>query len=250
MTNWYYVQGTERVGPVEESALHNVFNDGIIQEDSFVWTKGFANWEKLKEVDELKYFLEKPKSVLNQKESPEVQFNFNWKNIGANEEIFFIKTGQDRMTKSQKTMGPYSLKELSAAFFQKRINEQTYIYSPGMLYWERLGAIPTIQKLWNLGDQTGCLLETNSPNLMVIDRKPLPVISLIKEVVGNSIDIMCAQHMAEGDLLLTSLYKNEELKAKNIILKVVKVNQLTQTIECDISDLDFNNKKILNECAE
>ena len=57
MTSWYYVQGTERMGPVEEKELHNIFIAGTIVPESYVWTKGFANWEKLQDVTELKYFL-------------------------------------------------------------------------------------------------------------------------------------------------------------------------------------------------
>lgn len=54
MVNWYYVIGSERVGPVSVSALKVLFSNGEINNDTYIWKKGFANWERLKDVSELK----------------------------------------------------------------------------------------------------------------------------------------------------------------------------------------------------
>ena len=54
MVNWYYVVGSERVGPVSVSALKVLFSNGEITNDTYIWKKGFANWERLKDVAELK----------------------------------------------------------------------------------------------------------------------------------------------------------------------------------------------------
>lgn len=54
MVNWYYVIGSERVGPVSVSALKVLFSNGEITNDTYIWKKGFANWERLKDVSELK----------------------------------------------------------------------------------------------------------------------------------------------------------------------------------------------------
>lgn len=54
MVNWYYVIGSERVGPVSVSALKVLFSTGEINNDTYIWKKGFANWERLKDVSELK----------------------------------------------------------------------------------------------------------------------------------------------------------------------------------------------------
>ena len=54
MVNWYYVIGSERVGPVSVSALKVLFSTGEISNDTYIWKKGFANWERLKDVTELK----------------------------------------------------------------------------------------------------------------------------------------------------------------------------------------------------
>lgn len=53
MVNWYYVVGSERVGPVSVAALKVLFTNNEINLDTYVWKKGFANWERLKDVTEL-----------------------------------------------------------------------------------------------------------------------------------------------------------------------------------------------------
>lgn len=250
MTSWYYVQGTERMGPVEEKELHNLFISGALHSESYVWTKGFANWEKLQDVAELKYFLDEIQADMNEQESPEVEFSLDWKNLQATEEIFYIQIGKDRTSSVEDVLGPYSLQELYGAYVQNRITAQTFIYTPGMLYWERIGAVPAIQALWKLDDSVLSSLEMKSPCLVALDRQPVPVVSMIKNVVGNNLTILCGHHFMEGDDLLVSLYKKEELRAKNIKLKVMQVNQFNQTVECDFSNIDDEQKKILNDCTE
>ena len=55
MVNWYYVVGSERVGPVSVAALQVLFTNGEITSDTYVWKKGFINWERLRDVTELKF---------------------------------------------------------------------------------------------------------------------------------------------------------------------------------------------------
>jgi hypothetical protein len=248
MNSWYYVQGTERMGPVDEKALKQLFTEGIIQNDSYVWTKGFANWERLHRVKELKYFIDTVENILEVKQSPQIDFNFDWEKINFHDEIFYILIGNDRHNE-EDILGPYSLKELYGAFIQKRINEKTLVYTPGMVYWERLGAISTIRNLWKIGSDEVSLFEQRSPGLIVIDRQPVPIISTIKKMNGNLITILCSQHLVDREILLATLYKNEKLQIKNIKLKVISINNRNQAIDCEIYDLDAENIKIMNTCA-
>lgn len=247
MTSWYYVQGTERMGPVEENELHNIFEEGKIQADSYVWSKGFANWEKLHDIPALKYFLQESPSDNIEKESPDIAFYFDWNHFTFTEEIFYIKTGEDRLEENEEILGPYSFQELNGAFLQKRINERTFIYTPGMLYWERVGAVPKLQALWKLDDKVPNSLDMQSPAIAVLDREPVPVVSVIKNIKGETLTILCNHQFRKGEDLLVSFYKKEELKAKNIKLKVIGLNQFQQTVECDFASLCEENKKILRE---
>jgi len=34
---WYYVQGSERIGPVERSELEQLYSSSVINTESYVW---------------------------------------------------------------------------------------------------------------------------------------------------------------------------------------------------------------------
>jgi len=42
--DWYYTQGTERVGPVSEAEFRQQINSGTIRDDTFVWNPTLADW--------------------------------------------------------------------------------------------------------------------------------------------------------------------------------------------------------------
>ena len=250
MSSWYYVQGTERMGPVDQSELHNIFKSGNINRESYVWTKGFVNWERLSDVSELQYYFEEEKIESLSSHPPEAKFYFDWQSFSKTEEVFFILTGKDRNGENEEIIGPYSLNELQGAFEQKRINEKTYIYTPGMHQWERIGCIVTICNLWKISHQNTNEITKRIPNFVILDRKPIPVVSLIKNIKDSTITILCSQHVFEGEELNITLYKEEKLVGKNITLKVIGVNQFKQTVDCDFSELEEKNKKIIYDCAE
>ena len=51
---WYYVEGEQRIGPVPQSKISELIEEGNLTEENFVWKKGFENWKKLKEVIDFK----------------------------------------------------------------------------------------------------------------------------------------------------------------------------------------------------
>jgi hypothetical protein len=55
MVNWYYVLGSERVGPVSVEILKSLFLSDEINSETYIWKKGFQNWEHLKDVGELSF---------------------------------------------------------------------------------------------------------------------------------------------------------------------------------------------------
>lgn len=42
---WYYADGGQQKGPVDESALDDLVRSGVIQADTLVWREGQANWQ-------------------------------------------------------------------------------------------------------------------------------------------------------------------------------------------------------------
>lgn len=53
MDNWFYVNGSERVGPISQNMLLELFRNNDISLETYVWKKGFENWERFKNVEEL-----------------------------------------------------------------------------------------------------------------------------------------------------------------------------------------------------
>jgi TM2 domain-containing membrane protein YozV len=46
---WYYAENGQRKGPIEESQLRDLANQGVIDGGTQVWTQGMANWAALAE---------------------------------------------------------------------------------------------------------------------------------------------------------------------------------------------------------
>ena len=186
-TGWYYVQGSERVGPVDQSDIENLFHEGVLNPESYVWRKGFDNWKNLNAVDEFGSLLmggasssdsqsefdEDTGSDLSfdtQEESQEdIQMGsssdsdeddvsfipkmgdsssgpFDINSIGAHSKVFSIKVGLDRGG-SESEFGPFSLEQLKRAYQENRINEKTFIFTPGMETWVFLGDFPRFNEI-------------------------------------------------------------------------------------------------------
>ena len=171
---WFYVEGKDRVGPIEEEQMLAMISEGKLQENDYVWKKGFDNWRKLYDVPELmmsaggnetaeisiaglgentvefdssellgdstsaNIINENADSVPEEIKSPA---QFNWQTLDQNKPIFSVKVGLDR-SGDPSEYGPYSLKILVDLFKQNRINEKTYIFAPGMSEWSFLGDLP------------------------------------------------------------------------------------------------------------
>ncbi len=50
MNHYHYAVGDSREGPVSETNLESLLRNGVITEDSLVWTQGMAEWQPLRAV--------------------------------------------------------------------------------------------------------------------------------------------------------------------------------------------------------
>lgn len=153
MTKWYYVENGERVGPVEENELQALVENGGLASDGYVWKKGFENWTKLEEVEELAHLLEKPTQMppaMNDMppviDESEVK-SFSWEELSATDKVISIKIGLDRGGE-QIEYGPYTLNELKKAYDENRINDKTLVYIPGMKEWIFLAETPVYENVF------------------------------------------------------------------------------------------------------
>lgn len=246
MVNWYYVLGADRVGPVSEDALIVLFSQGKISSETYVWKKGFANWVRMKEVEELhhvhKIGTAPAVEVVVEESSPEVQFIFDWAKIKDSEELFFIKIGNDRRAAvEEKIYGPYSTTELKEALEEKRINNQSLIYSAGMKGWVEVGETPLNPIHLSVNEEKAL----EAPLMLVIENKPLPLIGLIHTIEDHSCVVLASGHLESNDNLLASLYLGSELKAKNIKVSLSNFNNLEQKFYLDFMQLDNTAAEIM-----
>ncbi len=267
MVNWYYVVGSERVGPVSESALRVMFMNNQINQDTYVWKKGFQNWERLKDVKELNFeesvvaedIIEEeivfkamsapaPKAEPKKAEpsSPDITFSFDWHKVREEEELFFIKIGKDRKNSDSPDMyGPYSLIELREALEQKRVNMQTLVFAAGMSSWTKLQETilnPNSKLIGNNG-----ISLNEAPLMLVFDYSPLPLITLVKKA-GTKEGILLGAGpfttFQEGTHK-ASLYVGSELKVKNVTVKIQSYDKKDQSMDCLFLDLNQDAKKIM-----
>ncbi len=57
VTNYFYANNNQQVGPVTIEQLQNLFASRNINKETLIWKQGMDNWKALKEVEELKSFL-------------------------------------------------------------------------------------------------------------------------------------------------------------------------------------------------
>ncbi len=178
MTQWYYVEGTERVGPVDQEVLEEHLANGKVSLDTYVWRKGFPNWVKSKDIEELAIHannFEKTESTIREESEPstndvkERRSSRNTDtNIGYEKDIkvenikprkieftnlsdldkeFFIKVGLDREDATEVEYGPYSLENLKSMFAHNRINEKTFITTTNFEKWVSIADFELSEKI-------------------------------------------------------------------------------------------------------
>jgi hypothetical protein len=168
-TNWYYVEGTERVGPVTEEVLKSLFDSCKLNQESYVWTKGQKDWSKIKDITPLNYLHEEESSsedeepisdIVDEVEAtssvddipiidlgPIKTDGIDWEAVDYEERKFTIKIGIDRDL-AESEYGPFSLNQIRKAFEQKRINAKSLMFAPGMSDWVFVADLPIYQDLF------------------------------------------------------------------------------------------------------
>jgi hypothetical protein len=278
MVNWYYVVGSDRLGPVTEDALKQLFLKNEVNNETYIWKKGFQNWERLKDVAELKFdsspaivpekFIvptpeikveelnftaveiknkpEKQEQIVEEKSSPDVKFAFSWNNIKENDELFFLKIGKDRKNSAGSDIfGPYSLVELREALKEKRINMLSMLFTPGMSSWTKVEDTVLNEKFKGL--TLGSISLSEVPLIMVMDYSPLPLITIVKKAGTKEGVLLGSGPFLEfqNTVVRASLYVGSELKAKNVQVKIQSYDKKSQAIECEFIDLNTDAKKIM-----
>lgn len=151
MTSWYYVQGSDRVGPIEREQLAALVEQKVLNADSYIWRKGFDNWKKFKEVDEVADCLQAatPQAApIPEMPAPIKRVEIDWGSIKPHDRIFTIKTGLDR-DGDETEYGPFTLEQMQMMFDETRINAKTLVFAPGMPNWSFLADLPIYESAFH-----------------------------------------------------------------------------------------------------
>jgi hypothetical protein len=146
MDVWYYVEGKDKIGPIEEQELRKLYSSGILHDKSYVWKKGFDNWKIIGEVDELADLGSLSSSL---EEVPDfVVGQFDWDKLDFDDKIFTVKIGRDRGLSEDIEYGPYSLNIIKKLLDEKRVTPKTFIFAPGMENWIFIADIPIYEQVF------------------------------------------------------------------------------------------------------
>ncbi|MBT3981421.1 MAG: DUF4339 domain-containing protein [Bacteriovoracaceae bacterium] len=156
-SNWYYVESGQRVGPVSEEELISFINSSRLGVDDYVWTKGFENWSKIKDIEKFYQLISGESSYQSENSSLQVDSDypvdtdsaeeFDWNSVDKEEKKFFVLTGKDRGT-SGSHYGPYSLSLLVDLFEKSRVNGKTFVWCRGLSNWTMLADVPIYKSLF------------------------------------------------------------------------------------------------------
>jgi hypothetical protein len=178
--------------------------------------------------------------------SPEVTFKFNWNTLRENDELFYARIGRDRKKfNGTDIFGPYSLVELKEAMEEKRVNLHTLIFSPGMSSWTAIQDTPLNKEFSGKTNNTISLNEI--PLMLVFDYFPIPLITVVKKAGALEGVLLGAGPFSEfqDKMVKASLYLGNELKVKDVKVKVSSYEKKSQVIVCKFVDLHQDAKRIM-----
>ena len=139
---WYYVVEKERKGPVAISDIKQLLSSGQLNDQSYVWTKGFDNWKRVSEISELN---ESEVPVIENELPPRLVLEPA--TLSDEDKVISLKIGMDRGNASETEYGPFTLLELKRLWEEKRISAKTLYYVPGMSNWEFVGDSPFFERI-------------------------------------------------------------------------------------------------------
>ncbi len=140
---WYYVSEGERKGPISQDQLLGLVRGGSLQDQDYIWRKGFSDWTQVKDVPEV--------SVQTQEVSaPRIAepINYYLRELAGDGNKVFIKIGADRGA-NEVEYGPYSLDLMQKLFNGKRVNAKTFAFIQGMHDWIMLADFLDFEEVFN-----------------------------------------------------------------------------------------------------
>lgn len=150
--SWYYVLNGERQGPTELKKVQELYSESTLKSEDYVWTKGFDNWKKISDVEDIvsvsstpevsEIPMEIPRPIPQEKEKVSILEKSN------DQQNIFIRIGEDRGTQVTE-YGPFNLEMLVKLYNENRINGKTNCFINGMNDWYLLAEYEDFEQVFN-----------------------------------------------------------------------------------------------------
>ena len=149
-SNWYYVLSGERQGPVEKDFIEDLYHEGKLGAQDYVWCKGFENWIKITDCDEISKSTEEVEEEIQEPEIqlPEVIEKELLFITDRSKKIYYIKIGADR-GQAEVEYGPFSIETLVKLYEENRINAKTFIFSKGQENWNLISEFSNFAEIFD-----------------------------------------------------------------------------------------------------
>lgn len=181
-------------------------------------------------------------------EEEDFDLDFSWEVVDEEDEIFFIKIGQDRETADHRAFGPYSLDELKTAFEHKRISSKTLLTSAGLDNWIKIHNTPVNELFLDNGNLF--LERENRPFFATILKDGLDLVGLIKNVnyPRFEMNINKEAESLENTTVMATLYRGSQFAMKKVEIKIEKYDAFKQTARCVLVIKNEELRDLLAEC--
>lgn len=125
---WFYVVNNEQQGPVSTEKLYDLFNQGMVNNESFVWQDGMENWLEIGRIKTLQTSFAKLKNQQNQIQS-------------QSDEWFYAINEQQ--------YGPVTFNQIISKIQDKTLNKTDLVWHISLVKWTEIQQISELLPYFN-----------------------------------------------------------------------------------------------------
>mgnify|MGYP000863164608 CR=1 FL=1 len=153
--SWYYVSKGQRLGPVDVDVVAGLVQKGELGPDDYVWKKGFENWCRVQEVEDLQRApspqspAAPPPNLAGAPKSEGAPSGLPRLGSLGDDKCAYVRIGADRGG-APAEYGPYNIALLRRLYEENRINARTQVFiKEKMREWTFLADLPDFEEVFH-----------------------------------------------------------------------------------------------------
>ncbi len=110
----------------------------------------------------------------------------------------------------------------------------------------KIQSTPPVAGLSGAGTLEQIMLD-EVPLMLVMNHSPLPLVTIIKKASARDCSVLGTGPFGnyQGQTVLASLYMGNEIKSRNLKVRIENYDRFDQRVECEFEYLDSEAKKIM-----